>query len=53
MEEKNKTIKIYATCPECGNDEWIHADNGEFKCSACGAIVAPENMCLTAEDDNL
>ena len=44
-------MKIYAVCPECGNHNWIHTEEKEFECGACGEIVNPEDMTLKQFDD--
>lgn len=44
-------MKIYATCPECGDSNWIRTEENEFECGACGDIVNTEDMTLCATDD--
>ena len=37
------TIKLVASCSECGNTTWIRREDG-FECSACGEFSYPEDM---------
>ena len=49
------TIKIFLTCPECGNSDWIIREDeeaeGAFECAACGELVFTEDMCSKTSDD--
>ncbi len=42
------TLKIFLTCPNCGNSTWIARDDkeaeGAFECAACGDLVFTEDM---------
>ncbi len=58
----SNTIKIYLTCPNCGDSNWIVRDDeeaeGAFECAACGELAFPEDMCsevneLTISTDNI
>ena len=46
---KTKQVIIIAACPECGNQKWTTNEElaGEFQCTDCKAIIAPEDMTLT------
>lgn len=45
------TMKIVATCPECGGTEFEYpTDDLEFRCKECGASCYPEELTLCPVD---
>ena len=47
-------MKIYLTCPECGEKEWTRIESTldvAFQCNHCKSIVQPEEMSSATEDN--
>jgi ribosomal protein S27E len=47
-------VKIYAVCPECGDDTFVKTfDDGEqgFECLGCGEFLLPEDLTLEANEE--
>lgn len=45
-----KTVKLYLTCPNCGNSTWLPTEGGSYECLACGDTVDIEDMPASAEE---
>ena len=48
-------MKIYLTCPECGNSDWAEITDCQtletsFQCKHCKTLVQPEEMSSATED---
>lgn len=43
------SVKIFLTCPNCGNGSWVRVEDG-FECAACGDVCETEEMSSIVTD---
>lgn len=43
-------VQIILTCPMCGKDTFEKEEDGLFKCTSCGHVCLPEEMCSKTEN---